>query len=114
MLASGRIEVLRGEPEEVVVAELRRGAAIGELALLRGGTRAASARARRYRTLISLRRGQFESLLLASPRFAFALTRAIADQLATTVPASTASQPPRTLLSFRWTAASRSERPRML
>ena len=97
VIASGRIEVLRGEPEEVVIAELRRGAAVGELALLRGGTRAASARARRDSTLISLRRDHFESLLLAAPQFALALTRAIADQLATTVPASTASQPPRTM-----------------
>jgi Cyclic nucleotide-binding domain len=47
IVKSGRIEVIDEGPREVLIRILRRGDVLGELALLREGTRSASARARR-------------------------------------------------------------------
>jgi NTE family protein len=93
-IASGRLEVVIEEPEETVVRVLRRGSAVGELALLRGGVRSASIRAQRDSTLIALNRRQFEELLRDSPTFALSLTRALGEQLANTLsPATTMPRP---------------------
>ncbi|HWF25714.1 MAG TPA: patatin-like phospholipase family protein [Solirubrobacteraceae bacterium] len=82
VIASGRFEVVAEAPEEPVIAVLRRGSVIGELALLRGGTRSASVRARRDSSLISLNREQFAALLHDSPAFGLELTRSLAEDLA--------------------------------
>ncbi|MHB8693953.1 MAG: patatin-like phospholipase family protein [Solirubrobacteraceae bacterium] len=83
IIASGRVEVISECPVPTVLRELRRGAAFGELALLRQGTRAASVRARGDCTLLLLSRDQFELLLHDSPAFALALVRALGEQVAT-------------------------------
>jgi predicted acylesterase/phospholipase RssA/CRP-like cAMP-binding protein len=93
VVASGRLEVVTEEPEAGVVRVLRRGSSVGELALLRGGVRSASIRAQRDSTLISLERAQFEELL-NTRAFALALTRALGEQLASTLaPAATMPRP---------------------
>ena len=92
VVASGRLEVLIEGPE-TVVRVLRRGSPVGELALLRGGVRSASIRAQRDSSLISLERTQFEELL-NTRTFALALTRALGEQLASTLaPATTMPRP---------------------
>jgi NTE family protein len=97
VVASGRLEVLTEEPEAAIVRVLRRGSPVGELALLRGGVRSASIRAQRDSTLISLQRNQFEELLQSSPAFALALTRALGEQLASTLAPATRMPRPRTI-----------------
>ena len=97
VVSSGRLEVTRGLPEPQVIRTLRRGAAVGELALLRRGPRTASVRATRDSVLFALARGRFEQLILNAPNFALSLARAMADQLAATTAAETPSVTPRTL-----------------
>lgn len=97
VLISGRLEVVAGDGSETVLQRLRRGAVIGELALLRRGRRAASIRARRDCRLLALDRDQFEELLRTGPGFALALTRAMAEQLARSSAPAAALPPPRTI-----------------
>ena len=56
IVAGGRVEVVDERPPETLIRVLRRGAVLGELALLREGTRSASARARRDTELLELPR----------------------------------------------------------
>ena len=82
VIRSGRLEVVAEGPPETVIRLLRRGQVLGELALLEGGTRTASIRARRDSHLIELGRDQFERLIAEAPAFALGLTRAMGAQLA--------------------------------
>lgn len=82
IVAGGRVEVLDERPPETLIRVLRRGAVLGELALLREGTRSASARARRDTELLELPRAAFEALIQRAPSFALGLTRAMGAQLA--------------------------------
>ena len=82
IVASGRVEVVDERPPETLIRVLRRGAVLGELALLREGTRSASARARRDTELLELSRGVFEDLIQQAPSFALGLTRSMGAQLA--------------------------------
>ena len=82
IVASGRVEVVAERPPETLIRVLRRGAVLGELALLREGTRSASARARRDTELLELSRAGFEDLIRQAPSFALGLTRAMGAQLA--------------------------------
>ena len=82
IVASGRVEVVDERPPETLIRVLRRGAVLGELALLREGTRSASARARRDTELLELSRAGFEDLIQQAPSFALGLTRAMGAQLA--------------------------------
>ena len=82
IVAGGRVEVVDERPPETLIRVLRRGAVLGELALLREGTRSASARARRDTELLELPRAAFEALIQAAPSFALGLTRAMGAQLA--------------------------------
>jgi NTE family protein len=78
VIASGRVEVVREAPAPaVVLRRLGRGESIGELALLTGGPRSASARAVRDSELLVIHREQMLALLHDSPPFAIALTRAL-------------------------------------
>ena len=65
----------------MVVRELGPGSAIGELALLTGGTRSASIRARRDSTLAEISRSVFDSAVRADPEALSVLTRVLAEQL---------------------------------
>jgi predicted acylesterase/phospholipase RssA/CRP-like cAMP-binding protein len=97
IVKSGRIEVIDEGPPEVLIRILRRGDVLGELALLREGTRSASARARRDTELIELSRAEFETLIQEAPSFALGLTRAMGTQLAASRTAVAAATPPRTI-----------------
>ena len=97
VVRSGRIEVVDEGPPEVLVRVLRRGAVLGELAVLGEGVRSASARARRDTDLLVLDRASFEALILGAPSFALALTRAMAAQLAATLAPLATPELPRTV-----------------
>lgn len=97
IVRSGRIEVLDEGPPEVLIRMLRRGDVIGELALLRQGTRSASVRARRDAELLELGRDAFEALIQEAPSFALGLTRAMGAQLAASRAPVVSATPPRTI-----------------
>ena len=80
IVRAGRLEVL-GAPEKSRIRTLGRGAVLGELALLTGGTRSASVRALRDTELVTIDRKDFEGLLRDRPEVSLALTRSIAGQL---------------------------------
>lgn len=65
------------EGAEMVLATLRPPSVFGELALLDGGARTASARALQETTLLALTRPSFMRLLLDNPRLADALHRSL-------------------------------------
>jgi NTE family protein len=82
IVRSGRVDVLHEGPPETLLRTLKRGDVVGELALLRGGRRSASVRARRDTELLRLGRESFETLIRRAPSFAIGLTRAMGSQLA--------------------------------
>ncbi len=97
IVRSGRVEVIDEGPPEVLIRILRRGDVLGELALLREGTRSASVRARRDAELLELGRAPFEALIQEAPSFALGLTRAMGAQLAASRMPVVAATPPRTI-----------------
>jgi len=86
VVRTGRLEVVQND---VVIRVLGAGAALGELALLTGGERSASVRARRETEVLKLGRDDFAALL-EDPAFAVALTRALGEQLQRTAVAAVA------------------------
>jgi predicted acylesterase/phospholipase RssA/CRP-like cAMP-binding protein len=90
---SGRFELVDEAADVPVFGELRRGAVLGELALLRHEARSASVRARRDGEALELRREDFDELLRAEPEFAIGLTRSLAAQLGATRPATPRNAP---------------------
>ena len=97
IVRSGRVEVVDEGPPESLIRVLRRGDVLGELALLRQGTRSASARAVRDSELLELGRGPFEDLIQGAPSFALGLTRALGRQLAASRAPIVATTPPRAI-----------------
>jgi NTE family protein len=97
IVRSGRVEVIDEGPPEMLIRVLRRGDVLGELALLREGTRSASARARRDAELLELGRAEFEALIKQAPAFALGLTRAMGAQLAASRSPVVTASPPRTI-----------------
>ncbi len=97
IVRSGRVEVVDEGPPEALIRVLRRGDVLGELALLREGTRSMSARARRDVELLELGRGPFEALIQEAPSFALGLTRAMGAQLAASRTPVVATTPPQTI-----------------
>jgi NTE family protein len=97
IVQSGRVEVIDEGPPEALIRILRRGDVMGELALLRQGTRSASVRARRDAELLELGRAEFEALIQEAPSFALGLTRAMGAQLAASRMPVVAATPPRTI-----------------
>jgi predicted acylesterase/phospholipase RssA len=89
--------VIDERPPEALIRVLRRRDVLGELALLREGTRSASARARRDSELLELSRAAFEALVQGAPSFALGLTRAMGAQLAASRTPVAAATPPRTI-----------------
>ncbi len=79
VVLGGRCEVVDADDEHI--RTLSRGAVLGELGLLTGGTRSASIRARRDSELLKLGREEFERLLREQPAFAVGLTRELGAQL---------------------------------
>ncbi len=97
IVCGGRLDVVAEGPPESLIRVLRRGDVLGELALLRQGTRSASVRARRDAELLELGRESFESLIQEAPSFALGLTRAMGSQLAASRTPVAAATPPRTI-----------------
>lgn len=97
IIAGGRVEIIDEGPPEALVRVLRRGDVLGELALLRRGTRSASARARRDVELLELGRQRFEELIENVPGFALGLTRVLGAQLAASRAPIVAGPPPRSI-----------------
>ena len=87
VLQTGRLEVLVGGR---VVRELAPGADLGELAVLTGGRRSATVRARRDATLLEVTAADFDALLLDDPAAARVVTAQLAQRLATPAPVRTA------------------------
>ena len=82
VVRAGRLRVLvDGADGPKVVRELGPGDVLGELALLTGSPRSASARAVRDSELLSLDAARFDALLADDPAFARALLRELAGQL---------------------------------
>jgi predicted acylesterase/phospholipase RssA len=83
LVQEGRLEVLiRGD----VVRELGPGAAVGELALLTGGVRSASVRARRDSVVARLSREDFDRIVRTDPESVAALADVLAHQLSDSGP----------------------------
>lgn len=97
VVSAGRVEVVSERPRGGVIRTLKRGEVLGEIALLRAGSRTASVRARRDSTLVKLAREQFELLIRDSPEFALALTRAMGEQIAINRRAPAQATPPSTI-----------------
>jgi EmrB/QacA subfamily drug resistance transporter len=78
VLRAGRLEVVVGDE---VVRELGPGSVVGELALLTGGTRSASIRARRDSILSEVSRPEFDAAMSQDPTAYPALAGVLAEQL---------------------------------
>jgi NTE family protein len=100
VIRSGRLEVIAEGPPETVIRILRRGAVLGELALLTEEVRSASVRARRDSELLELGRRQFEELISDAPGFALGLTHAMGAQLAASRTPAVSAEPPRTIAAL--------------
>ena len=82
VVRTGRLRVLvESEDGPRIVRELGPGDVLGELALLTGSPRSASAQAVRDSDLLSLEAARFDALLADDPGFSRALLREIAGQL---------------------------------
>lgn len=92
LVRSGRVDVIS---DGRIIRTARRGDVIGELALLTGGTRAASVRAQRDCQLWRLEREDFEQLVTADERVAVALCRVLGSKLAEHRSPVTRPHPPR-------------------
>jgi NTE family protein len=97
LVRSGRLEVVVEQPREVVIRHLKRGAAVGELALLSYARRTASVRACRDSELTELTRDRLESLMQTEPEFGLSLVRAMAAQIAANRAPEAAPARPRTI-----------------
>jgi NTE family protein/lysophospholipid hydrolase len=83
LVASGRLVVVRelGDGQESVIGQKGRGDSLGEMSVLTGGQRSATARALRDTVLARLSRERTEVLLRKYPDALFALTRLLASWL---------------------------------
>lgn len=97
LVRSGRLEVVVERPREVVIRQLKRGAMVGELALLSHGFRSASVRACRDSELTELCHSDFEHLMRTAPDFALGLVRVMAAQIAANRAPEAMSARPRTI-----------------
>lgn len=78
VVRTGRLEVLVGDE---VVRELGAGTLVGELALLAGGRRSATIRARRDSTVAEVSQAAFQSAMAHEPRAYAELATVLAEQL---------------------------------
>src|SRR4051794_23074786 len=97
VVRSGRLEVVNDGPPETVIRVLRRGEVLGELALLKGGTRSASIRAQRDSELLEVGSAEFEALVHEAPSYALGLLRTVVAQLAVSRTPRSAATLPRTV-----------------
>lgn len=97
IIRRGHAEIVAEGPPERVIRVLRRGAVLGELALLAGGTRSVSARARYDIELLELERSAFERLILEAPSFSLGLVRSMGAELAASRAEEHRTTPPRSV-----------------
>ena len=83
IVRSGRLHVVDERPDgtQEIVRELRPGAVLGELALIRQSRRTAGVRVRRDAALLRIGHAQFEQMLGSSPSVSRALLGTLADRL---------------------------------
>ncbi len=81
IVTQGSLEIIAESPEPLSLGIYGVGEAIGELALLSGGVRSVSARARRDTHLMCISRNEFEKLLESQPGFALSLVRVLGERL---------------------------------
>jgi EmrB/QacA subfamily drug resistance transporter len=81
VIRAGRIEVVGDEPDAPVLRELGRGDALGELALLTGEPRSASARVVRTSDLIGIQRADYDRLVKTLPAMSASIATTLARQL---------------------------------
>ena len=97
VVRAGRLHVV-DEATGVMLREVGRGDALGELGLLTLSPRSASVRAARASDLLAIERRDFEALLQTSPALSVALNRVLATQLREArAPAPTARPRPTTV-----------------
>ncbi len=92
VVRAGRLEVV-DDASGMVLRELGRGDALGELALITGSPRSASARALRPSDLLAVARSDFEALLRDSPSLSRSLNRILAGQLRETRAPTSSARP---------------------
>jgi NTE family protein len=92
LVRAGRLEVVSGN-SGVVVRQLGRGDALGELALLTSSPRSASVRAARASDLLMIGRQHFEELLQSSPALSLSLNRILGEQLRSSQAAASSARP---------------------
>ncbi len=92
IVRAGRLDVV-DDAGGVVIRELGRGDAIGELGLLTGSPRSASVRAARTSDVSAVDRGDLDELLQSSPALSLALNRTLARQLRDTRAPAPATRP---------------------
>jgi NTE family protein len=80
IIRTGRLEVV-DEGAGMVIRELGRGDAVGELALITASVRSASVRAARASDLVAIDKARFDELLHSSPELSLGLTRVLGEQL---------------------------------
>jgi predicted acylesterase/phospholipase RssA/CRP-like cAMP-binding protein len=95
LVQSGRIEIVRPGNTHEVIRTVKRGAVIGELALLARNVRSASARAVRDCELLEISRADFEQILLEDQQFVLSLCGRLGTQLAAHRSAADVQDPPR-------------------
>jgi NTE family protein len=86
VVRSGRIEIVL---DDQVIRVHGRGESFGEVAMLTGGRRSATVRARRDSELLALHRTDVDRLIATEPAFSAALVRQLAIRLPGTEPART-------------------------
>jgi EmrB/QacA subfamily drug resistance transporter len=92
LVRAGRLQVLGGS-SDVVVRELGRGDALGELALLTHSPRSASVRAARASDLMVIDQEHFDELLHSSPALSLSLNRILGEQLRSSQAAASSARP---------------------
>jgi NTE family protein len=92
IVTAGRLDV---EQDGATVRQVGAGAVLGELALLTGGTRSASVRARRDSHLLKVNHPDFERLVGSEPDALRALAVTLAQQLQDAAPAPAAAPRPK-------------------
>lgn len=88
LVGSGRLEAVRGTGgDEDILRTLRPGDVLGELAVLTGGRRAATVRARRDTVLVRVERDGFRAVLHETPELAISVANDLAGKVRDSRPA---------------------------
>jgi len=83
LVVQGELEVLKraANAQQVVIATLSGGDAVGEMALIDGMVRSATVKAAMYSMVIVLKRGDFEQIVKSYPRIGTKILKGIARNI---------------------------------